>query len=221
METKYFKLPMWISLLPRIRDSEIALTTTIENWNLSKSFTHDVISRQDISQFLWACYGYSYYLDHSGFEMHFIERHRTVPSAHGYYPLEVFTITSKGIYRYIPGIINSDPIGLPIVTFLWKIKNGDFREELANVTNNIVKEAPLSLIIVLDIKDTIQWDDLSDLSLRWIWTYEVGACIQNLLLDTEAWGYTIKIIPIDDTQEIKSILRLDDNYDPFVVVSIG
>jgi nitroreductase len=221
METKYFHLPMWISFLPRIKDSSIALSTVIENWEELNEPSHESISKQLISQFLWACYGYSYYLDHSGFEMHFIERHRTVPSAHAYYPLQMYAITSSGIYKYIAGLTNSDPIGLPIVTFLWKIKNGDLRSEIAGVTDELVNSAPLSIVITLNIDTTIQRDDLSDPSLRWIWTYEAGACAQNVMLNTEAWGYSSTIIPIDNPEQINSILGLNDNYEPFYILSIG
>lgn len=221
MNTKYVKLPMWISPLPKVQDASIGFTNSIKNWNLSKPFTHTTIDRQDISQFLWACYGYSYYLDRSGFEMHFIERHRTVPSAHGYYPLELYMISSEGIYHYIPGLRNNDPFGLPIVTFLWKIKSGDFRNEFASITDEFVNDAPLSFILSLNIQDTIKWDDLSEPLYRWIWTYEVGACIQNLLLDTYAWDFTTKIKQIEQKDEINAILQLDENYDPYIIISIG
>jgi nitroreductase len=221
METKYLFLPMLISPLPKVLDSQVSLTSTIKEWNITESFTHDSLSKQDISQFLWACYGYSYYLDHSGFEMHFIERHRAVPSAHGYYPLEIFTVTSNGMYWYIPGIRNNDPFGLPIVTFLWKRMSNDIRSSLAEVTDSIVEDAPISFIITLNIRDTIDWDDLSDPALRWVWTYEVGACVQNLLLDTNAWDFTIKIVPIEKSDYVNQILRLNENYDPFVIISIG
>ena len=221
VETKYFKLPMWISFLPRIKDSGIALTSTIQNWNQSKPFTHTAITRQDLSQFLWACYGYSYYLDHSGFEMHFIERHRTVPSAHAYYPLQMYVMSSDGVYRYIPGIRNNDPFGLPIITFLWKIKDGDFRSEIASITNELVESAPLSIIITLNVDNTIDWDDLSDCSLRWIWTYEAGSCAQNVILNTEAWDYSTKIISIENLEGINSILGLKEKFEPFYILPIG
>jgi hypothetical protein len=99
--------------------------------------------------------------------------------------------------------------------------SNDIRSSLAEVTDSIVEDAPISFIITLNIRDTIDWDDLSDPTLRWVWTYEVGACVQNLLLDTNAWDFTIKIVPIEQSDDVNKILRLNENYDPFVIISIG
>jgi hypothetical protein len=220
-ETKYLHLPMWISFLPQVTDAGISLSEVLETWNQDGLFAHESIPKNILSQFIWACYGYSYYLDHSGFETHPIERHRTVPSAHGYYPLEVFAATKDGIYRYIPGLRNNDPIGLPLVTFLWNVNSGNHLSELADVTDQAVAEAPLSLIIVLNIPDTVKFDDLSDPMLRWIWTYEAGSCAQNVLLDSTAWDYSSMVIPINQKEAVNSLLGLDENFDPFYILPIG
>ncbi len=221
VQAKYVKIPMWLSFLPRVRDAGVSLSETLAEWNTTIDFSHQILSRQQVSQFLWACYGYSYYLDHSGFQRHYIERHRTVPSAHGYYPLEVFLIDESGVYRYIPGLTNNDPVGFPIISFLWKVKNGDIRDNLGEITDQVIKKAPVSLLLTLNIPDTIQWDDLSDQSLRWVWTYEVGACIQNVVLDTTAWDFTCNIVPIEQDQEVNALLGLNADFDSFAFVSIG
>ena len=221
VDANYLWFPFWISSLPKVQDAEKGLTDMIQQWDLSQSFSHETLSKQELSQFLWACYGYSSYLDHSGFEMHYIERHRTVPSAHGYYPLEVYAVTEDAVAWYVPGLRNNDPIGLPIVSFLWKIVRDDVRNTLADITLPEVSEAALTLVICLNIDDSNQWDDLSDPSIRWVWSYEAGACVQNLLLDTSAWGYTMKIHPITQKAAVLETLGLNQKYDPFIVVSIG
>ena len=220
VEAKYLFLPMYLSFLPKVSDSTVSYTSTLLDWNLSTQLSHDKLTKEKINQFLWACYGYSYYLDHSGFETHFIERHRSVPSAHGYYPLEIFIMSNQGVYWYIPGLRNNDPFGLPIFTFLLKRSRDDVRASIAEVTNQSIADAPVSFVISLNIKDTIDWDDLSDPSLRWVWTYEAGACVQNVLLDCCGWGYSTRIIPLQNHSEVISILKLNENFDPFVIVSI-
>jgi hypothetical protein len=42
-----------------------------------------------------------------------------------------------------------------------------------------------------------------------------------VLLDTEAWGYSVTIHPVDQKAAVNEILGLNTNYDPFVLVSIG
>jgi nitroreductase len=221
IEATYLFFPMYLSFLPKVSDSETSFTSTVLDWNLSTSMDHEVVSRAQINQFLWACYGYSYYLDHTGFETHYIERHRTVPSAHGYYPLEIFMLNEEGVYWYIPGLRNNDPFGLPIVTFLLKRGNDDVRTLIAAETNQSIEQAPVSFVISLNIRDTIDWDDLSDPSLRWVWTYEAGACVQNMLLDCVAWDFSTRITVIEYPDKILPSLKLNDNFDPFVIVSIG
>jgi len=221
VEAKYLFLPIYLSFLPKVSDSSSSYSSTLLDWNLSSPMSHDELTKERINQFLWAGYGYSYYLDHTGFDTHYIERHRSVPSAHGYYPLEIFMMSNQGVYWYIPGLRNNDPFGLPIVTFLLKRSRDDLRASIAEVTDLSTEEAPVSFVISLNIKDTIDWDDLSDPSIRWVWTYEAGACVQNILLDCCGWGYSTRITPVQNTSDVLSILKLNENFDPFVIVSIG
>jgi hypothetical protein len=130
-------------------------------------------------------------------------------------------LNEEGVYWYIPGLRNNDPFGLPIVTFLLKRGNDDVRTIIAAETNQSIEQAPVSFVISLNIRDTIDWDDLSDPSLRWVWTYEAGACVQNMLLDCVAWDFSTRITIIEYPDTILPSLKLNDNFDPFVIVSIG
>jgi hypothetical protein len=101
------------------------------------------------------------------------------------------------------------------------VNSGNHLQDLASTTDPLVADAPLSLIIVLNIDDTIDWDDLSDPSLRWVWTYEAGSCAQNVILDTTAWGYSSSVIPIEQKKQVNTLLGLDDSFDPFYILPIG
>ena len=71
----------------------------LDNLN-EKEIIDGELSEQEISQIVWSTYGFSYYIDQSEQEPVHLKRHRTVPSAHGYYPLEMYIITEEGIFRY-------------------------------------------------------------------------------------------------------------------------
>lgn len=213
--------PMWFSFLPRVRDSGVTLSTVLEERTQNTVFTNEKINRKMLSQLLWSSYGYSYFLDRSDFELDYIERHRAVPSAHGYYPLRIYAVSEKGIFRYIPGLYSSDTIGLPIVTYFLRIRTGDFREELSESTASFTADAPLSIVSVLNLKKANRTDDLSGEELRWIWNYEAGACAQNALLDATAWGLCGDIVPVNDIEPILSLLRLNKNFIPLYAVSVG
>lgn len=223
---KFVYRPMWLSFLPRIQTSDMSLTTVIQERSEPSSWEGD-LTKQEQTQAIWASYGYSYLLDRSGAEKNPVKRHRTVPSAHGYYPLHIYAVTQSGIYRYIPGVYN--PIYgllrgiwiLPVVSFMMKIRNGDKREEIAQASQPVIISAPLIIISVLDIEKTIRWDDLSGEQFRWLWYYEAGASAHNVLLEATAWNLSANIVLPTDTAAIRSILRLNDNYLPLPIVPVG
>jgi len=212
--------PLLFSLLPRIVFSETELTTTLENRVEVTSWVNDSISRKDLSHLIWASYGYSYYLDKSGANV--VKRHHTVPSAHGYYPFRIYAVTKNGIFNYKYGLYSVDVWGLPVVSYLLPIRLGDKRTKIAQTTESFVSDAPLSIVIVLDINKTVQWDDLSDESLRWIWYYEAGAAAHNILLQGTSRGLTGNILAIDDKEAICLLLKLNpEKFDPMFVVPVG
>jgi nitroreductase len=212
--------PMLFSLLPRVKFSDTELTTALENRVEVSSWESNSISRKDLSHLIWASYGYSYYLDKTGSNP--VIRHHTVPSAHGYYPFRIYVATKNGIFRFNYGLYNIDIWGLPVVSFLSPVRLRDRRTDIAQATQEFCSDAPLSIIIVLDINKTIQWDDLSDESLRWIWYYEAGAAAHNVLLQATSRGLAGNILTINDKEAICSILRLNpEKFDPMIVVPVG
>ena len=113
-------------------------------------------------------------------------------------------------------------MGLPVLSFLLPVAIGDKRSDVAQASESFVADAPLSIIVVLDIQATNKWDDLSDESVRWIWYYEAGAAAHNVLLQATARGLAGNILHINDKEAICSLLRLDsENFDPMFVVPVG
>jgi nitroreductase len=212
--------PLLFSLLPRIVFSDNSLTKVLEERDEVTSWSSSSISREDLSYLIWASYGYSYYIDESNAGS--VERHHTVPSAHGYYPFRIYAATRSGVYRYIYGLYNIDIWGLPVISFLYPVNLNDKRIDIAQATELFTSEAPLNIIIVLDIDKTNQWDDLSDESLRWIWYYEAGAAAHNILLQATSRGHSGNILTINDKELICSILKLNkEKFDPMLVVPVG
>lgn len=213
--------PMLISLLPRIKISDVSLTTVLKTRDQVTTWETDKITRADLSHLIWSSYGYSYYLDQSG-SANVVKRHHTVPSAHGYYPFIIYSVTKTGISKYNYGLINVDLRGLPILSYLLPIAFGDKRIDIAQASEDFVSEAPLSIIIVLDIENTIKWDDLSAENQRWIWYYEAGASAHNVLLQATSRGLAGNIVHIQDKNSICELLKLDnEKFDPMFIVPVG
>ena len=210
-----------MSLLPQVLCSHRNVTDVLMNFSVSTSFG-GCLSWQEFSQIVWSLYGYSPLLDRSDQEGNPLKRHRTVPSAHGYYPFRVYAVMAGGVYRYIPGLLPYDKFGLPIVSYLQKIRWLDHRDEVADASQPFVSSAPLILVIVLDIRNTNKWDDLSGEAIRWVWFYEAGAMAHNVVLAAEAWDLNANIVPVTDPGSLCDLLLLrETNYQPMLIVPLG
>jgi len=112
-----------------------------------------------------------------------------------------------------------DFFGLPIVTFMMKIKNGDMREEIAQALSEPgIASAPLLIIPVLDLEMA---KELSGEYCWRFWYYEAGASAHNVLLEATAWDLSANIVFPTDIDSIRSILGLNDDFVPMLVVPVG
>lgn len=215
--------PLWFSPLPKVLETQMNLTTALQQRTVTTLF-QGTITKQEISQIMWSSYGFSYYLDKSNQELNQIIRHRTVPSAHAYYPLEIYAVTTSGIYKYLPNLLtmfsgySADFIGLPIVTFLYKIRSGDNRAQLAAASSlPSISSAPLSVITVLNLNKT------KNTGQQYLpfWYFEAGATTQNIMLEATALDFHSNIVlPTDDTI-LLSLLKLNDGYTPLLIIPIS
>jgi len=221
--------PLWFSTFPRIHTSDVTLSTAIDQRTEATSF-QGTLSNDELSQFLWCTYGFSPFLDRSGQESNIVIRHRSVPSAHGYYPLRMYTVTEKGISYYQPNLLvkfnkyQVDFIGLPILTYLAKKISGDHRQEIAEASAQpSIASAPLIILVILDIDMTrpAGKDDLSGELFRQFWYFEAGASAYNVLLEATAWNRSAAIVLPVDTLALQSIMELDENLFPLFLLPVG
>jgi nitroreductase len=215
--------PLWFSLLPKVIETKMNLTTALKQRTETTHFQGTII-RQELSQLIWSSYGFSYYLDKSNQDLDQIKRHRTVPSAHAYYPLEIYAVTASGVYKYQPNLLtmfsdySADFIGLPIVTFLLKIRSGDNRAQLAAASSlPSISSAPLSIIIVLN------WNKTKNAGQQYLpfWFFEAGATTQNIMLEATALGFNSNIVPPTDNTTLLSLLKLNTGYTSLLIVPIS
>ncbi|MCK4239441.1 MAG: SagB/ThcOx family dehydrogenase, partial [Candidatus Lokiarchaeota archaeon] len=149
-----------------------------------RSFKDKKIEIEKISQILWAGQG------KKGFK-------KTVPSAGGTYPLELYVIIKdKGIYHY-----NSNKNLLDLK------RKGDFGKDLANASLNqmFIYEAPINIIICADLDRTC--DHYGKRGVRYVYM-EIGHCAQNIELEAVALGLTSVPIGAFHDEEVKKVLDL-------------
>lgn len=215
--------PLRITLLPPIAESSMNLTAALSERKETTSFS-GAVNRQQLSQLVWSSYGFSPFLDRSHQDLNKVQRHRTVPSAHGYYPLVVYAVTEKSIDRYQPNLLTSfnkfpvDRIGLPVITYLLKIRGGDHRTQLANASSlPSLATAPLTLVIVLNKAKT----GITGENYTKFWYLEAGAAAHTVILEATALGLHTNLVTPTDPTAIRTLLNLDDQFMPLLIVPVG
>jgi nitroreductase len=219
--------PLCVSSLPKIQFSDMNLSEALEKRDETTVFTGE-LSKQEEAQLLWASYGYSYYLDRSNNTIGALDRHRTIPSAHGYYPNDIYFVKESGIYRYYPNFYN--PIYgilrgiwfLPVVSFTIQINKGDYRPEIAHASNNPdIANSSFIVIPVLDDSKANRWDDLSGEEWRWLWLFDASSSANNILLEATSQNLSGNIVFPVDTNPIRSILKLKEDQYPLLFVPVS
>ena len=196
-----------ISLPPPSRKGGMSLSEAIAKRRSARDFTPEPISRSQLSQILWATQGIS---DTLG------ER-RTVPSAGGTYPLEIFAACgntsvekiSAGVYRYDP---SSHSLTLQ--------HEGDVRLELsqAALDQEYVYQAPLDIVICATSERTAR--SYGARGERYIYV-EVGHAGQNLYLQATALGLATVAIGAFYDERVREVLRLDKQCQPIYIMPVG
>ena len=226
---KFKKRPMWISLLPKVKSSNMSLSEVLELRNESESFKGK-ISRRQLSQIVWSTCGFSPYIDKSG-EIYHKGRHRTIPSGKGYYPVDIYVVKNMVIYKYEPhflvnrNVIPIDLLGLPIITYLKPVKFGFFKETIADACiQELLSNAEMIILFVLDREKTRPpgLPDLSGDILLHTWFHDAGAGVHNVMLESAAWGLNANFYEIKNQQLIIDLLNLNEETTiPIFAVPIG
>jgi hypothetical protein len=177
---------------------------------------------------IWSTYGFSPLVDKSSQEPVDLKRHRTVPSAHGYYPLDIYVASADGIYKYYPNVLIElfsfisapvDRLGFPVVSFMKKVSDEDIRIDLSqSFDHNEVSTASTVIIPVLNLNKA---KELSVDSAQRFWYYEAGAVAQNVLLEAASWDLSTQIIYPIDTNEVRLLLNLNEDMIPLVLLPVG
>lgn len=223
--------PLWFSVLPKMKVSTTSISTALNEFEQKNSYD-TTLSDEEYSQILWSTYGFSPFIDRSEQEPIHLKRHRTTPSAHGYYPLNILFVNENGIYRYYPNLLidvllpflqltdaQVDLIGLPIVSYVKRIDKIDVRSDIAQLYDNPnLASASMIVIPVLDLEKA---KELSMESAMRFWYYETGAVAQNVMLESAAWDLSTTIIYPVDSVELRTLLNQDETIIPMMMIPIG
>ena len=196
--------PLPVSNLPAVVDNTLSLEDAINNRQIIDLWDDIPLSLLEQSQLIWSSYGYSYLIDNVN-----SKRHRTLPSAIGYYPFKIFAANHSGVYQYVPSTHS-----------ITEILQGDQREEIKNCVeyNNIMIDT--ASFIIIPFLDT----NVGGPQYQRFWYYENGAIIHNVLLEATALNLSANVIyDISNEAGLRSALGISSqtNLLPLSVVPVG
>ena len=197
--------------LPTVRQSSIFLDSALAEASKSHDWSEVPLTPRETSQILWSAYGRSYLEDMRPGFWSFQYQHRTIASASSY-PLQIWVMNSTGTYQY-------DPWGHNI----FAKSLGDRRTELAQYTAAPwVASSPMTLLAVLNTSQMYQGQLWAAQALDWAYT-EIGSLIQDVFLESAAWGLVADWSKIVDENATRTILGIANFTDlrPIIAVTVG
>lgn len=193
--------------LPIVRNSTSSFEDALMNILFAQEWSTEPLSLQDLSQLLWAAYGYS------------STNHRTTPSAYGIYPLVIYVSNATGVYRYLPASHS-----------VTEILGGDKRLDIANVFSGHIWVADSPTIFLIGYDSSYNNGNTGDGGVFPHLFIEIntGCVIQQLFLEASAWNLTANIVSdgLEEwnglgSQELRTILGLSPSIIPLYAIPVG
>jgi len=163
-----------------------------------RNFLPQPLTLEQIGQLAWAAQGQD---AHSSY--------RTAPSAGATYPLELFVVSSDGLFHYLPAKHS-----------LEKLTDQDLRAALASAGwgQGFIEAAPLTLVFAAQFARTTKRYGQRD--IRYVYM-EAGHAAQYVHLQAEALGLgSVAVGAFDDTS-VSKVLSLSDYLEPIYLVVAG
>jgi nitroreductase len=193
--------------LPTVQISNSSFADVLNNLKYVQSWQNAALSQQELSQLLWAGYGYS----SSG--------HRTVPSAGGIYPLVLYVSNALGTYRYSPE-----------THAVVQVLTGDKRSDIASACNNQNWLASAPCVFTLVVDTSYNGGYISDggvVEHQWI-EADTGCVAQQILLEASARGLHGNLVTNgldtwngNTAQTLRNVLQLGSSSIALCVLPVG
>jgi len=203
---------LMIGNLPPVQYGELSFEDSLKNMLFTRKWSAEDLSLQELSQLLWAAYGYTNVT-------HMATYHRTTPSSQGIYPIVVYVSNATGVYQYLPE--THSIVG---------IQHCDKRSDLVNACSGQVWAANAPAIFLIVYNSSYNNGNTGDGGIQPHEFIEVdaGAVIQQLFLEASAWNLSANILSegLDKwngtgAQKIRNILGLPPQLVPLYPVPIG
>ncbi len=179
---------------PQKNKSTKSLMVLLNERQTSRNFSDKELSKQELSNILWAGFGYNKY------------GKRTAPSAANKQEIDIYVALKSGLYQYDAK-----------ENILIQIRKDDIRAKTGK--QDFVKEAPISLIYVADKKRMNPGDEIGTHGTLNI---DCGFISQNVYLYCTAMDYATVVRGGGiNREELAKEMGLDNTYTIIVCQTIG
>ena len=189
--------------LPHPKTSgKMSLEEAIVKRHSVRSFSKKELSLDEISQLLWAAYGQRDVDSVTGAS-------KTVPSAGALYPMEIYLVSSNGVFHYLPSSHS-----------LKEISDKDLRSALSGAAlwQEAIAQAAVNFVITC-VYDRICWK-YGERGVRYA-HIEAGHIAQNIHLQAVCLGLgSAPIGAFNDTAVQKALFLPNDNI-PLYIIPVG
>ncbi|MFZ5586364.1 MAG: SagB family peptide dehydrogenase [Thermodesulfobacteriota bacterium] len=196
-------------LPPPSQKGAVSVEEALASRRTWRSFADQALSRQQLSQLLWAAYGVT--ARRHGLEL------KTAPSAGALYPLDVYAVVgadrvenlAAGCYHYRPGEHG-----------LAQTRPGDLRRDLAQASHGQAWMAKAPVIIVITGEYQRCTGKYGQRGV--VYTHiEAGHAGQNVFLQAEALGLRAGIVGAFDNRRLAGALGLPAAHEPLLAMPVG
>jgi len=183
---------------PRLK-GDLSLEEAIAGRRSSRSFADRPLTLEQLSQLAWSAQGVTE--KRRGF--------RTAPSAGALYPLELYFVTPKATYHYVPAEHHFEVH-----------REGDLRAGLADAAlgQECVRDAAVNVVITaIFSRTTGKYGARGKTYVH----MEAGHVGQNLLLQATALGLAHVPVGAFHDGDVSRALDLPDRHEPVYIICIG
>jgi SagB-type dehydrogenase family enzyme len=187
-----------IKLPEPVTNGTMSLEKAIVTRRSWRDFLNKPLSLEQVSQLCWAAQG----KQQGGC-------FRNAPSAGATYPLELFVVEQKGLFKY-----------LPEKHALEEITKEDLREKLCSAAlgQSFIAEAPLTLVIAAEFSRTTGL--YRQRGIKYVFM-EAGHAAQNVQLQAVSLGLGSVAVGAFDDGRVRGVLSLPERPEPVYLLTIG
>lgn len=181
-----------------VHQKSLSVVEALATRHSVRSYSSKELTNQELSNLCWAACGVSRSNDF-----------RTSPTARNCKEIRLFVFTKKGVYEY-----------LPVENLLKEASKGDHRRLVAgtkNFSQDFVLEAPVSLVMVIDLEKLGGQDERSVM----MGCVDAGNASENVNLYCQSVGLCTVPRATMDIAGIRSLLGLTDKQIPVMNNPVG